>query len=37
MFVKFQNLWSVIYGWRPERHEISWTDEQIADWVRVQK
>ena len=37
IFIKFQNLWFVIHGWRPERHEISWTDEQIANWVRMQK
>jgi hypothetical protein len=36
-FEKFQNLWQAIYGWRPERSDISWTDEQIADWVRMNK
>jgi hypothetical protein len=36
-FEIFQNLYAVIHNWKPERHEISLTDDQIADWVRLNK
>lgn len=33
----FQNLWWVVYGWKPGRSEISWTPKQVRDWISLNK